>query len=344
MSTPFMSRTRTRKSPAPATPPRIATVECPLCAHANDAEARFCNRCGARVDLVTCAACEAINPRDSGSCYRCGASVSRGKDSEPVVRAAARPVAQPSLPEPTIEPPAAPADRSAVTAPGYEPVHPHAALLDRSRSPEIPSVDELEQASVAGLVTVEESPPEAPASRRRWMRSVVLLVPIVGAVAFLAFPRGDLESITPPPAPVPALPSAAAPPAAAETARGTTAAALPPIGSEESSARQDAPSLPETATAEREATLPESTPAQVTQRSSNAQSANVPSAPSRPRTSERRSTSRAQTSSRPPASIPAPEAATDATSGTLRDQINAGSRRAVSCTVDARALGLCATP
>ena len=333
-----MSRARTRKSPAPATPPRIATVECPLCAHANDAEARFCNSCGARVDLVTCAACEAINPRDSGSCYRCGASMSQRKAGETAARAAVQPPPAESLVEST----AATALPSVQFAPTTAPVDPHGAVVETSKSPETPLIDEVEPGRGATVKSPEEPPADAPAIRRRWMRSVVLLVPIVGAVGFLAFPRGDLESIPPPPAPVPALPSAAAPPPQVEAPRASDAAALPATPSDASSARQDASTLPEPATAHRDAAVADETPAQVTQQSSKTQSANAPSASPRPRTAERRP--RAHPSSRPPATIAAPEPAGDATSATLRDQINAGSRRAVSCTVDARALGLCPTP
>ncbi len=46
-------------------------MHCPQCQHANPAEARFCNACGAKLEAV-CPACSQVNPPGSRFCNACG--------------------------------------------------------------------------------------------------------------------------------------------------------------------------------------------------------------------------------------------------------------------------------
>ncbi len=49
-------------------------MQCPRCQQENPPEARFCNSCGAGLEL-TCPACRHSNPAGSQFCNRCGASL-----------------------------------------------------------------------------------------------------------------------------------------------------------------------------------------------------------------------------------------------------------------------------
>ncbi len=51
----------------------MSRSDCPVCAHANPAESRFCNACGAPLHLAPCPRCGAMNARDAKDCYECGA-------------------------------------------------------------------------------------------------------------------------------------------------------------------------------------------------------------------------------------------------------------------------------
>src|SRR5215475_12208335 len=57
------------QEPAPAW--RRDTMNCPQCQHANPAGARFCNACGATLEVV-CPACSQVNPPGSRFCNACG--------------------------------------------------------------------------------------------------------------------------------------------------------------------------------------------------------------------------------------------------------------------------------
>jgi len=48
---------------------------CAFCSHANPAGSRFCNECGASLDLNLCGNCEAINHHSAASCHKCGAEL-----------------------------------------------------------------------------------------------------------------------------------------------------------------------------------------------------------------------------------------------------------------------------
>jgi len=49
--------------------------ECPICAHVNPAESRFCNACGAPLHLAPCPRCGTINGLGAQDCYKCGAAL-----------------------------------------------------------------------------------------------------------------------------------------------------------------------------------------------------------------------------------------------------------------------------
>jgi hypothetical protein len=46
-------------------------MDCPQCQHANPAGARFCNVCGAQLEVI-CPACSQVNPPGSRFCNACG--------------------------------------------------------------------------------------------------------------------------------------------------------------------------------------------------------------------------------------------------------------------------------
>ena len=327
-----MSRPRTRTSLARPAPPRMAAVECPLCAHPNARDAKFCNSCGARVDLVTCRACEAINSRESAACYSCGASLSRRAGADRTTRATtASPLLEPSSEIVPVAPETSSPPDFVSELPG--------PLTEREvpATPENPAlVATPAPAADDAIATAHAESTATPPLRRRWMRSMVLLVPIAAAVGFLAYPRGDLE---PPVTPRVSSPSpgnsAGAGAIPAPTATGATAA--PSDSANAAPAPPNDSDAPEEQPASGDAAVVE-TPTHVDKPVSS-----VSSAPTRDtRQHDTRQSSRSRTQ-RAAVAAPATEAPTDATSATLREQISAGSRRPVSCTVEAAALGLCAT-
>ena len=50
----------------------MPSVNCSFCDHANPADAKFCNECGAGLGLRPCAQCEAINDVAATFCHQCG--------------------------------------------------------------------------------------------------------------------------------------------------------------------------------------------------------------------------------------------------------------------------------
>src|SRR4029453_8047580 len=48
---------------------------CAFCSHANPAGSRFCNECGASLDLNLCGHCEEINHQRAATCHKCGAEL-----------------------------------------------------------------------------------------------------------------------------------------------------------------------------------------------------------------------------------------------------------------------------
>jgi hypothetical protein len=50
----------------------MQSTDCPFCAHANPAGAKFCNECGSPLHLAPCSHCEAVNHVNDVQCYRCG--------------------------------------------------------------------------------------------------------------------------------------------------------------------------------------------------------------------------------------------------------------------------------
>ena len=56
----------------------VATVACPACGHGNDADARFCDQCGAKMPTErTCASCGHLNDVDARFCANCGSALSQ---------------------------------------------------------------------------------------------------------------------------------------------------------------------------------------------------------------------------------------------------------------------------
>jgi hypothetical protein len=51
----------------------MPSVNCSFCDHANPADAKFCNECGAGLGLRPCAQCDAINDVAATFCHQCGA-------------------------------------------------------------------------------------------------------------------------------------------------------------------------------------------------------------------------------------------------------------------------------
>ncbi len=79
-----------------------AGISCPACGHTNDAESRFCNSCGSRVDGV-CPSCGAANAAGSRFCGECGRDMATAaSEPDPVVeqapKAGLEPVAEPTPP------------------------------------------------------------------------------------------------------------------------------------------------------------------------------------------------------------------------------------------------------
>src|SRR5262245_15873583 len=48
------------------------TASCAFCNHANPPESKFCNECGADLNLTLCQACDAVNHRGMSECHKCG--------------------------------------------------------------------------------------------------------------------------------------------------------------------------------------------------------------------------------------------------------------------------------
>lgn len=75
-----------------------AGISCPACGHTNDADARFCNSCGRRIDSV-CPSCGASNAAGSRFCGACGhdmatAASEPGPAAEQATEAGPGPVAE----------------------------------------------------------------------------------------------------------------------------------------------------------------------------------------------------------------------------------------------------------
>ena len=51
----------------------MQALDCPFCAHANPAGAKFCNECGSPLHFAPCRSCDAINRVGDELCHRCGA-------------------------------------------------------------------------------------------------------------------------------------------------------------------------------------------------------------------------------------------------------------------------------
>src|SRR5262249_17328017 len=60
-------------------------MQCPRCQRENPADARFCNGCGARLELA-CAGCGHVNPLGSRFCNGCGAKLGDATPSGPQAR------------------------------------------------------------------------------------------------------------------------------------------------------------------------------------------------------------------------------------------------------------------
>jgi ribosomal protein L40E len=50
----------------------MSAIECLFCDHSNRAGAKFCEECGAALNLKLCSHCEAINERNAQTCHQCG--------------------------------------------------------------------------------------------------------------------------------------------------------------------------------------------------------------------------------------------------------------------------------
>ena len=63
-------------------------MRCPHCQQENSPGAKFCNNCGARLELV-CPACSHTNPLESRFCSECGQSLGHVTDTAAAARVAA---------------------------------------------------------------------------------------------------------------------------------------------------------------------------------------------------------------------------------------------------------------
>ena len=50
----------------------VFALDCRFCRHDNPAGAKYCNRCGAPLELKSCEACDAVNARSATHCRKCG--------------------------------------------------------------------------------------------------------------------------------------------------------------------------------------------------------------------------------------------------------------------------------
>ena len=348
MARPRTGTTHARSTRAPAPP-----VECQVCAHQNVPEAKFCNSCGARVDFVACGACDAINARDSSVCYSCGALLSRrpnGRAKGNVAALTPRAVpedaaaANTSIAAVVSEVEAARAQdtslvESQVESPVEGPVEsPEAASTVEAVSAPAPAAEEQPgiQPSPSPLhspTTVDRAMAQSPAPagpRRRVGLWVVLGMAALVTMLAALYPRSDLHSNAPAFSTSQTVPAADA---------GVTGASMKTDAPRDTSLIVESPS--------NDAPAPVAEPAG----SMDASSASpAPAAP--PRLAESRQAHPATTSpggrsvsKRQRARQPPPREAVEAdqppTSATLREQINAGSTRRVTCSQSAVALGLC---
>lgn len=73
------------ESPSRLVAPAMSRSACPICGHANPADARFCNACGAPLYLAPCPRCGAMNDRAATQCHECGtAQTNRWAGSAPM--------------------------------------------------------------------------------------------------------------------------------------------------------------------------------------------------------------------------------------------------------------------
>jgi hypothetical protein len=66
---------------------------CPFCEHDNPSDSKFCNACGAPVNLVPCPKCGAVNDVKASSCYECrslmAGGVAKAPDTAPTIASGA---------------------------------------------------------------------------------------------------------------------------------------------------------------------------------------------------------------------------------------------------------------
>ncbi len=87
-------------------------MQCPQCQHENNATAKFCEDCGARI-IRTCPACDhEVSPR-AKFCETCGTTLAASMLAPTSLQSQQQPAAQVESPQP--EPPAPDAERRQLT-------------------------------------------------------------------------------------------------------------------------------------------------------------------------------------------------------------------------------------
>jgi ribosomal protein L40E len=80
LSSPSVQPPRPAQAPVPGA--ASARVTCKSCAHSNDPDAKFCDRCGTRLDPPSCPRCNALNSTDATFCKMCGSRI-RSAETHP---------------------------------------------------------------------------------------------------------------------------------------------------------------------------------------------------------------------------------------------------------------------
>jgi hypothetical protein len=175
------------------------TVPCRFCQRVNPEDAKYCNGCGAPLDVARCGTCGAVNEGAASTCATCGEVLAKRQSDDLFMPLPPQTALIPGMPAPGILAPRA-ESRDAIDAPLF--------LLDDPPPAEAPRAAVPEAA--AG---------QPPKSSARGAMLALVAIAIGGAVAFTAYrPSGPVlpasERATPLPAPT-ATSSTAPVPAAA---------------------------------------------------------------------------------------------------------------------------------
>ena len=74
----------------------MSAMHCPFCENDNPADSRFCNACGAQLNLAPCLRCGAVNEAQARTCFQCHARL--GGDQPEIDAATADVVSTPERP------------------------------------------------------------------------------------------------------------------------------------------------------------------------------------------------------------------------------------------------------